>query len=138
MAVPNVTAIRTPEGDAKIDYNALANKNHANQHAVGNADAISPELIGASSKSTKTTGTIATNWSGTSAPYTQTLSVTGATANNVIEISLPSNASTQQVAAYQALILQDGGQSVGSITLKAFGTKNTVEIPINIVIRGDL
>lgn len=88
--------------------------------------------------STKTTATIGTTWSGSSAPYTQSISITGVTANNVVEISLPTNATAAQVTAYNDLVLQDGGQSTGTITLRAFGSKNTITIPINVIIRGDL
>ena len=91
------------------------------------------------SKSTKTTATISsTGWSGSSAPYTKTLSISGVKATSVVEVFLPSTASTDQVAAFQKLNLQDGGQSAGSITLRAFGTKNEIDIPVNIIIRGDL
>lgn len=88
--------------------------------------------------SIKTTSTIGTTWDGDSAPYTQSISVTGVTATNVIEISLPTNATADQVEAYNSLVLQDGGQSTDTITLRAFGEKNTITIPINIIIRRDM
>lgn len=88
--------------------------------------------------STKATATIGTTWTGSSAPYTQVISITGVTADNVVEISLPTNATAAQVSAYNDLVLQDGGQATGKITLRAFGTKNSITIPINVIIRGDL
>lgn len=88
--------------------------------------------------SIRTTATIGTTWEGSSAPYTQTITVTGVTATNVVEISLPTNATAAQVEAYNSLVLQDGGQSANSITLRAFGEKNTTTIPINIIIRRDI
>lgn len=88
--------------------------------------------------STKATATIGTTWAGSSAPYTQVISITGVTADNVVEISLPTNATAAQVSAYNDLVLQDGGQATGKITLRAFGTKNSITIPINVIIRGDL
>lgn len=90
------------------------------------------------SKSTKTTATIGTSWSGSSAPYTQTITISGVTASNVVEIALPSTATAEQVEAFQKLGLQDGGQATNSITLRAFGKKNTVSIPVNVIIRRDL
>lgn len=88
--------------------------------------------------SIKTTATIGTSWSGSSAPYTQSITVTGVTANSVVEISLPTNATAAQVEAYNNLVLQDGGQTTNSITLRAFGIKNSITIPINVIIRRDL
>lgn len=88
--------------------------------------------------SQKTTATIGTTWTGSDVPYTQTISIEGVTADNVIEISLPTNATAAQVEAYNNLVLQDGGQDSGAITLRAFGAKNTITIPINVIIRSDL
>ena len=88
-------------------------------------------------KATVRTANIGTTWTGSEAPYTQTLSVLGVTADSVVDIFLPSDATASQVAEYGKLNLQDGGQSAKSITLKAFGTKNTATIPIKIIIRGE-
>lgn len=88
-------------------------------------------------KSKVLTGTLGTSWANTSPP-TQTIQVVDATADNVVEVSLPATATAEQVAAYQALNLQDGGQAAGSITLRAFGTLNQVAIPLTIIVRGDV
>lgn len=88
-------------------------------------------------KATVRTANIGTTWTGSEAPYTQTLSVLGVAADSVVDIFLSSDATASQVAEYGKLNLQDGGQSAKSITLKAFGTKNTATIPIKIIIRGE-
>jgi hypothetical protein len=88
-------------------------------------------------KATVRTANIGTTWTGSEAPYTQTLSVLGVTADSVVDIFLSSDATASQVTEYGKLNLQDGGQSAKSITLKAFGTKNTATIPIKIIIRGE-
>ena len=88
-------------------------------------------------KTSRYTQNISTTWTGDSAPYTQNLSVLGVDENSIVDVSLASTASKEQVKAYNALNLQDGGQSVGQITLKAFGAKNTVAIPINVIVRGE-
>ncbi len=111
-----IKKILTKDGPKQIDYNALANL----------------------PKSIITTSTIGVSWVSSTAPYTQRISIHGVTAKSVVEISLPSNATIDQVEAYQALNLQDGGQDIDVITLRAFGEKNTIEIPINIIIRKDL
>lgn len=111
-----IKRILTKDGPKQIDYNALANL----------------------PKSTQTTSVISTLWVGSTAPYTQSMIINGVTEKSIIEISLPSDVNADQVEAYQALNLQDGGQDIDKITLRAFGEKNTIEIPINIVIRKDL
>lgn len=88
-------------------------------------------------KSKRTTATIGTSWNNSSAPYTQIISISGVKADSIVEISLPSNASAAQVAAFLDLNLQDGGQAAGSITLRAFGTKNSIAIPVNVIVRSD-
>lgn len=85
-------------------------------------------------KSIKETGTISTSWSGSSAPYTQVISVTGITSDSVIIISPASTATTTQLEEFAALGLQDGGQSTNSMTIKANGTLNSGNIPISIAI----
>lgn len=82
---------------------------------------------------------IGTSWSGSSAPYTQNIPCDSlSSASNIIEISLPPSATAQQVEQFNALVLQDGGQTASTFTLRAFGTKNTVEIPITVIVRKDL
>ena len=78
---------------------------------------------------------INTTWTGTTAPYTQTINMNGVTATSIIEISLRSEATASQVEAYNALMLQDGGQAANAFVLRAFGTKNTIKIPINVLIK---
>lgn len=94
--------------------------------------------VGAAGKSIKTSKTITTSWAGSNAPYTQSISVEGVTATSIVELTLPTTITAAQVAAFQALNVQDGGQSAGIITLRAFGTKNTTAIPITIIVRGDM
>lgn len=92
----------------------------------------------ADKRSVQTTATIGTAWTGSSAPYKQTIAIADVKENSVVEISLPPTATANHVNAFQKLNLQDGGQSNGSITLRAFGDKNTVSIPVNVIIRRDL
>lgn len=95
----------------------------------GEAEAPTPDA-----KHAITAVTIGTTWTGTAAPYTQTFSLDCVRANSIVDISLPSTATVEQVEAFQELNLQDGGQADGSFTLRAFGAVNTIEIPINVVI----
>lgn len=83
------------------------------------------------------TGVIGTTWTGSSVPYTQTISNANVTANNIIEIGLASTATDAQTKAWDALNLKDGGQTAGSFTVKCWNYKNTIEIPIVITVRGE-
>ncbi len=114
--------------------------NMAKPDAVPTEGSENPVMSGgvfSAMKSKRTTATIGTTWNNTSAPYTQTISVSGVKADSIVEISLPSTATAAQVAAFLDLNLQDGGQAAGSITLRAFGTKNSIEIPVNVIVRSD-
>lgn len=128
----NVTTSDNPANSCVLKWQGTAGS--GKMLSVGTDGYV--ELVDKSS--IQTTATIGTTWDGDSVPYTQTIEVTGVTATNVVEISLPTNATATQVEAYNLLILQDGGQSENSITLRAFGEKNGVTIPINIIIRRDI
>ena len=79
----------------------------------------------------------ASNWSGSSSPYSYTLSLTGVTNTNIVEINYAPSASDTAIEAYQEAGLKDGGQVTDQITLLAT-EKPTVNIPITVVIRNDL
>ena len=81
-----------------------------------------------------TTAIIGTTWAGTTAPYTQTIPLSCVKEHSIVEISLPATATIEDVEAFQDLNLQDGGQANGSFTLRAFGSVNTTEIPVNVTI----
>lgn len=88
--------------------------------------------------STTVTATLAASgWSGSAAPYTYTLTVSGVTTTSYQEIIPALNITAAQLAALQAANIQDGGQAVNTVTLKAFGTKPTIDLPIRVIKRGD-
>lgn len=89
-------------------------------------------------KSTQVAATIGTTWNGDSAPYTQTITESDVESNSVVEVFLSATATAAQAEAFSALMLQGGSQSDGSFVLRAFGEKNAVSIPINIIIRRDV
>lgn len=76
---------------------------------------------------------INTVWSGNK----QTIYVEGVTANSTVDIVLGVSATEEQAFQYNALKLKDAGQSTGSITIQYTGDVNTVNIPINVIVRGD-
>lgn len=84
--------------------------------------------------STTTATLSAANWS--SGIYT--LTVNGVTATSFQEILPSESITTTQLEAYQGANIQAYGQSVNTIKLKAFGDVPTVDIPILVVLRGDI
>lgn len=122
------TAYRGDRGKTAYDHS----------QATGNPHNLTLAALGAAGKSSKISASIGTTWEGTAVPYTQQISVAGATATNAVEVKLPTTATMPQIEAFGALNLQDGGQAVGSITLRCWGEKNTISIPIEVIVRGDL
>ncbi len=76
------------------------------------------------------------DWTGSSAPYSQTLTALGVTASNNISVGLASTATQEQrEAAYEAQLFASG-QDTDEITVLADGDKPTVDIPITVFIWG--
>jgi len=126
-----------PDGVQQGDMNVRGYRITSVGDPVAETDAVNKKYVDAQAKSIRTTSIISTSWSGSAAPYTQAIPVTGVEANSIVEVSLRSTATTDQAKAYNALLLHDGGQTSGQITLRCFGTKNTISIPINIIVRRD-
>ena len=75
------------------------------------------------------------NWSGSAAPYTNTINVTGVTASNIVEVGLNNASATDaQVQACMKASIAKITQENGKIKLYAYGTKPTVNIPMTVVI----
>lgn len=110
--------------DYIMDYNNLANK----------PDAPTAESLGL--VSTRSEATLSTSWTGTGAPYSQTVAVSGVASDSIVDIDVSKDVTAEQLDAYINAKIVDDGQSANSITLKAFGEKPTIEIPIKIVVRG--
>lgn len=79
------------------------------------------------------TGTVGTGWSGTSAPYTIAVTVTGVLASGADYIvDLAMNATTAQRAAWNAGSIKATAQGANTITLTADGIKPTITLPIQV------
>ncbi len=79
---------------------------------------------------------LSTVWSGESAPYTQTVTVPGVTASSIVLIDVADNVTAEQMEAYINAKIAGGGQTTGSMTLRAFGDRPEVAVPIKILIMG--
>ena len=124
-----------------VSGNVGAPLTHAARHATNGADAISPVSILAAGKSVLATFTLnKNNWvnnaySLTGSEVSALIAVTAATAWEI----LPGLTATDaQIEALQAANLLDGGQAAGSIIIRAKDGAPTIDIPIRIIIRGDL
>lgn len=80
---------------------------------------------------------LASEWIGSEPPFTYTLSVAGVTTTSNQDVLPDVNISAGELEAFQAANIQDGGQTAGSITLKAWGYRPDINIPVRIIIRGD-
>lgn len=83
---------------------------------------------------TKSITLTAASWSNSS--YTISDSLITASSNQ--EIIPAIGITADQLKAMGAAMIVDGGQSTGSITLKALGTVPTIDIPIRIIFRGTI
>lgn len=92
---------------------------------------------GKAAKPTALTITLpAAGWTGTAAPYSQTVNVTGLTAGGNGDIGLAQTATAAQRAAARDAMLCVTGQAAGALTTTADGDKPTVNIPVIVTILG--
>ena len=144
-------AIETASGDAttkanNAQSNAVASAKSytdtevgkVNEKATTNANAITVLDGKVANKANKASAVNATlvagNWSGD----TYILTVSGVTTTSNQEILPAVNITTEQLEALQSANIQDGGQANGSVTLKAFGSVPTIDIPVRVIVRGDM
>ena len=73
-------------------------------------------------------------WGGGAAPYTCTISIPKVTSSNIVEVGLGSSANDDQVKACMKASIAKITQANGSITLYAYGSKPTADIPLSIVV----
>lgn len=75
---------------------------------------------------------------GATAPYTYNLEVSGVTETNINEILPGISIESYQSEALQNANIFDNGQEEGIIKLKAIGDRPNVDIPIRVIVRGDV
>lgn len=90
-------------------------------------------------KSSVVTKTIsAASWTGSAAPFSYSLTVTGVTATSNQELLPAIDVTEAQLKALQAANIQDGGQLANTVTLKAWGEKPLIDLPVRVILRGDM
>ena len=88
--------------------------------------------LGGAKKSAYEVQALSANWSGSSAPYTNTVTVTGLLATDNVSVGLSSNTNATQYAAYSNGEILCTGQAADQITMTAYGTKPTVDINLTV------
>ena len=91
----------------------------------------------AGASETVTATLLAAGWTGDAAPYSYALMVSGVTATSNQEVLPALNITAEQLKALQSANIQDSGQAANSMTLKAYGDKPTIDLPIRVIKRGD-
>ena len=80
----------------------------------------------------------ASGWAGSSAPFTNTITATGVTENNWLELTTPAGITGDEIEALANADIRQIGQGTDSMTFYAHGDKPTIDVPITIIIRGDI
>lgn len=88
-------------------------------------------------KATVTATLLASGWTGSEAPFVYTLAIAGVTATSYQELVPAVNIMAEQLKALQAANITDAGQAADTMTLKAYGKKPAVDIPIRVIKEGE-
>jgi len=114
---------------------------HAARHAANGADFVSPASILAAGKSVLVTTVLdKDNWTNDTYTLTETdvAALAAVTAATAWEVLPGLSATDAEIEALQGANLLDGGQAAGSITIRAKDGAPTIDVPIQIILRGDL
>ena len=126
--------------ESVLDENAAANLlNLINAHTEddGNPHGVTAEQVGASAKPVILTGTLtAEGWSGSAAPYTQTLTITGIPASQAaaVFVSIGASAAAEAIEAWGGGMVMATAHAADSIAFKAYGDKPTIALPVQAVV----
>lgn len=96
------------------------------------AEAAEKNIADSMISTTVSTTLYAETWNDGS--YTITNDLITSTSNQEIVTAI--GITVEQYKAFSAAMIVDGGQSAGSLTLKALGTVPTIDIPIRVIYRG--
>ena len=76
----------------------------------------------------------AADWTGSSAPYSQTVTVNGITEGMKAVFDIAESATDAQALAASDALLRVSGHAINSITIKAYGVKPDVDVPCTLLI----
>lgn len=95
------------------------------------------DQVGASAKPVILTGILtAEGWSGSAAPYTQTLTITGIPASQdaAVFVSIAPTSTAAQMEAWGACMVMATGHGANSLTFSAKGEKPVTDLPIQVTV----
>ena len=76
------------------------------------------------------------DWVGDTSSFSQTISVDSVNTDSYVELTVPSNITSEEVEAYQSACIISGTVNNGSITVNAYGEKPSINLPLLIIVRG--
>lgn len=80
---------------------------------------------------------VASEWTGNEAPYLNTFNLPDLGESKLYEVIVPTEATPEEIAAMQSGQIINGYNDATSITMKAWGSKPTVDINVYVIERGD-
>ncbi len=129
--------INNPDGTVSL-ADVTQYEQEGDLFAAADINATNAEVNAKDNKSARHDLTLtAASWTGASAPFQYVLAVPGVLASNGSkqEVYLPSTATPAQFEAYNDAQLADGGQAANQITIKAYGSKPAINIPIVVEVK---
>ena len=126
--------------ESVLDENTAANLlNLINAHTEddNNPHGVTADQVGASQKPVILTGTLtAEGWSGSAAPYTQTLTITGIPASQdaAVFVSIGVSAPAEAIEAWGGGMVMATAHGANSLTFSAKGEKPGTDLPIQVTV----
>lgn len=119
--------------DNKVDKTSVVQATGNSTTSVMSQDAVTTQLNGKATTTVYTAALPAVNWS-SSAPYTQTINISGilATDNPIVDVVLDANTSTAMTQISAWLCVSKIVTSDGSITATCLENKPITDIPIQL------
>ena len=77
-------------------------------------------------------------WTGDTVPYSMSLRLDPVTPDCLVELIPGGSITAKELTALQNANIQGGQQRIGRIDLLAYGEKPEIDLPVRLVIRGDL
>lgn len=91
---------------------------------------VNHSLIYATKPTDAVVSLASTGWTGETAPYTQTVTVTGVSTDSMLEVGISDTATDEQYEQARDAQLRATAAGTGSVTIKAYGDKPTTAIPV--------
>jgi hypothetical protein len=131
----------TPDSNNKVSFNVpnVLQTTGSSTTDTMSQDAITTALSGKASVSTYTATLLSSGWTGGSAPYTQTVSVSGILSNDkaFADVVLSDDTSTAQSQLTNWAYVSKMETSNGSVTATCFDSKPNIDLNVSLMaIRG--